>query len=55
MESFIVWGNVFIRARDSLVNGPRASGEQGRRKVESDTFVQMRLKRDVLEGKGLDA
>ncbi|NLP02028.1 MAG: LPS export ABC transporter periplasmic protein LptC [Fibrobacter sp.] len=57
MESFIVWGNVFIRARDSLViRTERLWWNKGRRKVESDTFVQIETKKgDVLRGKGLDA
>jgi LPS export ABC transporter protein LptC len=57
MEHYTVWGNVFIRTRDSMV--VRTEGLQWfreRQEVESDTFVQIETKKgDVLRGKGLDA
>jgi LPS export ABC transporter protein LptC len=57
MQSYNVWGNVFIRTRDSmLVRTERLRWYKTRRRVESDTFVQIETKKgDVLRGKGLDA
>ena len=57
MESFIVWGDVYIRTRDSLViRTQKLWWHKNKRKVESNTFVQIETKRgDILRGKGLDA
>lgn len=57
MQSYNVWGNVFIRTRDSmLVRSERLRWFKERQRVESDTFVQIETKKgDVLRGKGLDA
>jgi LPS export ABC transporter protein LptC len=57
LSSFTVWGNVFIRNQDSLiVRTQKLWWVKERRKVESDTFVQIETVRgDILRGKGLDA
>ena len=57
LESFIVWGNVYIRNQDSLiVRTQKLWWIKGTRKVESNTYVQIETpKGDVLRGKGLDA
>jgi LPS export ABC transporter protein LptC len=57
LQSFTVWGNVYIRNQDSLiVRTPKLWWVKGSRKVESDTFVQVEtIKGDILRGKGLDA
>ena len=38
-----------------MIRTERLWWNKGRRKVESDTFVQIETKGDVLRGKGLDA
>jgi LPS export ABC transporter protein LptC len=57
LESFTVWGNVYIRNQDSLiVRTQKLWLNKGKHKVESDTYVQIETpKGDVLRGKGLDA
>jgi len=57
MNSYNIWGNVYIRTRDSMVvQTQRLKWFKEKRKVESDTFVQIETKKgDVLRGKGLDA
>jgi LPS export ABC transporter protein LptC len=57
LESFTVWGNVYIRNQDSLiVRTQKLWWFKGKRKVESNTYVQIEThKGDVLRGKGLDA
>ena len=57
LQSFLVWGNVYIRNHDSLiVRTQKLWWVKGNHKVESDTFVQIEtVKGDVLRGKGLDA
>lgn len=57
MQSYNIWGSVFIRTRDSMtVLTERLKWQRKRRRVESDTFVQIETKNgDVLRGKGLDA
>lgn len=57
MQQFTVWGDVYIRTRDSLVvRTQRLWWNKDIRKVESDTFVQIETpKGDILRGKGLDA
>jgi len=57
LESFLVWGNVYIRNQDSLiVRTEKLWWIKGTRKVASDTYVQIETpKGDVLRGKGLDA
>lgn len=57
LQNYNVWGNVYIRTRDSmLVRTERLRWFKERRRVESDTFVQIETKKgDVLRGKGLDA
>lgn len=57
MEHYVVWGNVFIRTRDSMVVRTESlRWFRDRQEVESDTFVQIKTKKgDVLRGKGLDA
>jgi LPS export ABC transporter protein LptC len=57
LKSFTVWGNVFIRNRDSLiVKTEKLWWIKEQRKVESNTFVQIEtVKGDILRGKGLDA
>jgi len=57
MNSYNIWGNVYIRTRDSMiVRTERLKWFKERAKVESDTFVQIQTKKgDILRGKGLDA
>ena len=57
MESYLVWGDVLIRTRDSMVvRTQKLRWLKKTRKVESDTYVQIETKKgDVLRGKGLDA
>ena len=57
LQSYNVWGNVFIRTRDSmLVQTESLRWFKERHRMESDTFVQIETKKgDVLRGKGLDA
>jgi LPS export ABC transporter protein LptC len=57
LESFTVWGNVYIRNQDSLiVRTQKLWWIKGTRKVSSDTYVQIETpKGDILRGKGLDA
>jgi LPS export ABC transporter protein LptC len=57
MASYNVWGNVYIRTRDSMVvHTERLKWFKERKKVESDTFVQIETKNgDILQGIGLDA
>jgi len=57
LQSFSVWGNVYIRNQDSLIVRPQKLWWiKGTRKVESDTFVQIETpKGDIMRGKGLDA
>lgn len=57
MSSYNVWGNVYIRTRDSMVvRTERLKWFKEQQKVESDTFVQIETKKgDVLRGKGLNA
>lgn len=57
MNSYIVWGNVYIRTRDSMiVQTEWLKWFKERHRVESNTFVQIETKRgDLLRGKGLDA
>jgi LPS export ABC transporter protein LptC len=57
LESFTVWGNVYIRNQDSLiVRTQKLWWIKEKRKVESDTYVQIETpKGDIMRGKGLDA
>ena len=57
LQSFTVWGNVYIRNQDSLiVKTPKLWWIKGTHKVESDTYVQIETpKGDIMRGKGLDA
>jgi LPS export ABC transporter protein LptC len=57
LQSFTVWGNVYIRNQDSLiVRTQKLWWVKGKRKVESDTYVQIETpKGDIMRGKGLDA
>jgi LPS export ABC transporter protein LptC len=57
LQSFTVWGNVYIRNQDSLiVRTQKLWWIKGKRKVESDTYVQIETpKGDIMRGKGLDA
>ncbi|HEX3019063.1 MAG TPA: LPS export ABC transporter periplasmic protein LptC [Chitinispirillaceae bacterium] len=57
MDSYTVWGNVFIRTKDSMVvQTEKLMWFKNNRKVTSDTYVQIEtIKGDVLRGKGLDA
>jgi LPS export ABC transporter protein LptC len=57
MESFDLWGGVFIKNEDGMtVKGERLKWFKNRRKITSDTYVQIQTpKGDVLRGKGLDA
>jgi LPS export ABC transporter protein LptC len=57
LQSFTVWGNVYIRNQDSLiVRTQKLWWIKGKRKVESDTYVQIEtIKGDIMRGKGLDA
>ncbi len=57
MESYTIWGDVYIRTRDSMeVRSHKLNWYRDRKKVLSDTFVQIVTKKgDRLRGKGLDA
>ncbi len=57
MDCYHVWGDVFIRTRDSMeIRTENLRWFKNRKRVESDTFVQIETKKgDVLRGKGLDA
>lgn len=57
MESYTIWGDVYIRTRDSMeVRSQKLNWYRDRKKVLSDTFVQIvTQKGDRLRGKGLDA
>jgi LPS export ABC transporter protein LptC len=57
LESFTVWGHVFIRNQDSLtVRTHKLWWIKSKRKVLSDVLVTIQTaKGDVLEGIGLDA
>ena len=57
LQSFTVWGNVYIRNQDSLiVRTQKLWWIKGKRKVESDAYVQIETpKGDIMRGKGLDA
>jgi LPS export ABC transporter protein LptC len=57
LQSFTVWGNVYIRNQDSLiVKTQKLWWIKGKRTVESDTYVQIETpKGDVMRGKGLEA
>ena len=57
MQHYRVWGNVYIRTRDSMVVRTESlRWFKERQEVESDTFVQIETKKgDILRGKGLDA
>jgi LPS export ABC transporter protein LptC len=57
MESYKIWGDVYIRTRDSMeVRSPKLYYYRDTKKVVSDTFVQIVTKKgDRLRGKGLDA
>jgi LPS export ABC transporter protein LptC len=57
LHSFTVWGDVYIRTRDSLViRTEKLWWIKDEHKVESDTYVQIETpKGDIMRGKGLDA
>jgi LPS export ABC transporter protein LptC len=57
MQRYNVWGNVYIRTRDSMVvRTERLRYFREQHKVESDTFVQIETQKgDILRGKGLNA
>ena len=57
LQSFTVWGNVYIRNQDSLiVKTQKLWWIKGQRKVASDTYVQIETpKGDIMRGKGLEA
>ncbi|MCU0608345.1 MAG: LPS export ABC transporter periplasmic protein LptC [Chitinispirillaceae bacterium] len=57
LESFLVWGNVWIRNQDSLiVRTQKLWWVKGTHKVRSDTYVQIEtVNGDILRGKGLEA
>jgi LPS export ABC transporter protein LptC len=57
MESYTIWGDVYIRTRDSMeVRSHKLNWYRDRKKVLSDTFVQIVTKKgDRLRGKGLNA
>jgi LPS export ABC transporter protein LptC len=57
MESFDLWGSVYIRNEDGMtVKGQRLRWFKDRRKITSETYVQIETpKGDVLRGRGLDA
>lgn len=57
MESYLIWGNVFIRTQDTMiVRTQKLRWYKHNRKVESDTYVQIETSAgDILRGKGLDA
>jgi LPS export ABC transporter protein LptC len=57
MQSYEVWGDVFIRTREKMVvRSQRLRWFKEKGKIESNTYVQIQTKNgDVLRGKGLDA
>jgi LPS export ABC transporter protein LptC len=57
MNRMTVWGNVFIRTRDSLVvKSEKLWWIKEKSKIYSDTFVQIETPTgDILRGKGLEA
>jgi LPS export ABC transporter protein LptC len=57
MQKYVVWGDVLIRTSDSMIiRSPKLRWFKERKKVESDTYVQIQTKKgDILRGKGLDA
>ena len=57
LQSFTVWGNVYIRNQDSLiVKTQKLWWVKDKHKVASDTYVQIETpKGDIMRGKGLDA
>lgn len=57
MDSYNIWGDVYIRTRDSMIiRSQRLIWKKDRRRVESNTYVQIETKKgDMLRGKGLDA
>jgi LPS export ABC transporter protein LptC len=57
MESFTIWGDVYVRTKDSLVvRTARLSLDNKTRMWHSDTVVQIRTaKGDILQGKGFTA
>ena len=57
MDSYFVWGNVYIKNSEGMiVRTQRLRWSKEKRKVESDTYVQIETRKgDILRGKGLDA
>jgi LPS export ABC transporter protein LptC len=57
LQSFTVWGNVYIRNQDSLiVRTQKLWWIKDKHKVESNTYDQIETpKGDMMRGKGLDA
>lgn len=57
MESYKIWGEVYIKTRDTMeIRSHKLYWYKDRKKVVSDTFVQIVTKKgDQLRGKGLDA
>jgi LPS export ABC transporter protein LptC len=57
LESFYLWGNVFIRNHDGqIIRGQSLWWNKITRKVGSDDFVEIKTPDgDILRGKGLDA
>jgi LPS export ABC transporter protein LptC len=57
MESFDIWGDVYVRTRDGLVvRSERLRLDNETHEWHSDTFVEIRTaKGDVMHGKGFDA
>ncbi len=57
MESFEIWGDVYVKTRDDLViRSERLELDYETRQWHSDTFVEIRSpKGDVMRGKGFDA
>jgi len=57
MESFLIWGDVYVRTRENLVvRTERIALDAKTHMWHSDTFVEIHTaKGDVLRGKGFDA
>jgi LPS export ABC transporter protein LptC len=57
MESFLIWGDVYVRTRENLVvRTERIALDSKTHMWHSDTFVEIHTaKGDVLRGKGFDA
>ncbi|MBD3240354.1 MAG: LPS export ABC transporter periplasmic protein LptC [Chitinivibrionales bacterium] len=57
MESFEIWGDVYVKTRDDLViRSERLELDYETHQWHSDTFVEIRTaKGDVMRGKGFDA